>query len=339
MSELGDGRPLWFVTGAAGFVGSTLCHRLRSLQHSVVGYDDLSRGRPEYLPPGVRLVRGDIRDAARVKDAVSESRPDCVIHLAAMHFIPDCIARPHETFAVNVEGTRHVLEACRESSVRSFVLASTAAVYAPTTDPCVEDATPLGPLEAYGESKVAAEQLVRAFSAETGIAAAVLRIANAIGRNETNPHVMPHLFESLQRSDVVELGNTAPSRDYIDTRDLSEAILAVATQVRGCGVFNVGSGQTYSVMDIVDALSRILGRPINVVQDPARVRATERLVLALDITKVHRATGWTPRLALDDTLADLVTAYRLPPGPVVAHESSSPGDERPGRRRPERRQP
>ena len=83
-----------------------------------------------------------------------------MIHLAAMHFIPDCIARPEETLDVNVEGTRRVLESCRGSSVRRFIFASTAAVYAPTDGPCVEDATPLHPLEIYGESKLAAEQLV-----------------------------------------------------------------------------------------------------------------------------------------------------------------------------------
>ena len=80
-----------------------------------------------------------------------------------MHFIPDCVARPEETLEVNVEGTRRLLDECRGSSVRSFIFASTAAVYAPTDGPCVEDTTPLRPLEIYGESKLAAEQLVGAF--------------------------------------------------------------------------------------------------------------------------------------------------------------------------------
>jgi UDP-glucose 4-epimerase len=315
MSDIGQGLPSFFVTGAAGCIGSTLCHQLRSRQHPVVGYDNLSRGRAEHLPPGVRLVHGDIRDTARLREAISTSQPDCVVHLAAMHFIPDCIARPHDTFEVNVDGTRRVLESCRDSSVRSFILASTAAVYVPTDRPCVEDTTPLGPLEVYGESKVAAEQLVGAFHDDTGITASILRIANAIGRNETNAHVVPHIFEALQKSNVIELGNMAPSRDYIDTRDLSAAILAIANEVHGFGVFNVGSGVTHSVTDVVDALGRILGRPITVVQAASRVRTTERMVLALDITKVRRATQWTPRLTLDDSLVDLITAYGLQPAP------------------------
>jgi UDP-glucose 4-epimerase len=300
------------VTGAAGFIGSALCHRLIATGHRVIAYDDLSRGRREFLPEGVQLVEGDIRDRARLEETLAATRPGCVIHLAAMHFIPDCIARPVETLDVNVEGTRRLLECCRRGSVGNVVFASTAAVYAPTDEPCVEDATPLGPLEIYGESKLAAEQLVTAFHRETGISTTILRLFNAIGRRETNPHVVPHIFESLRTSDVIPLGNMAPRRDYIDTRDVAEAILAAAsTRDHGLHVLNVGTGTAYSVTDIVDLLRRLLGRPIVVAQEPSRVRATERMLLVADLGRIRRATGWTPRIPLEETLADLVPAYGL----------------------------
>ncbi|HSC29235.1 MAG TPA: NAD-dependent epimerase/dehydratase family protein [Vicinamibacterales bacterium] len=299
------------VTGAAGFIGSPLCARLRSHGCRVIGYDDLSRGRRERLAQDVQLIEGDVRDAARVKHTISAFGPDCVIHLAAMHFIPDCIDRPEETMDVNVEGTRHVLEGCRGSSVRSVVFASSAAVYAPTDRPCIEDATPLRPLEVYGESKLAAEQLVRAFHEETGIPMDILRLFNAIGRNETNAHVVPHILESLQRSDVVRLGNITPRRDYIDTRDVAEAILAVADSCDGLRVFNVGTGVAHSVKEVVEVLGRILGRTITVVEEPARVRATERMLLVADISKIQQVTQWTPRIPLEDALADLAAAYRV----------------------------
>ncbi len=300
------------VTGAAGFIGSTLCHRLISAGHQVIGYDNLSRGSRNYLPEGVRLIEGDIRDSGRVEATVRSSRPDRVIHLAAMHYIPDCIAHPQETMDVNVEGTRRVLNGCRGSSVQSFVFASTGAVYAPTDRPCVEDATPLQPLEVYGESKLAGERLVAAFHGETGIPAATLRLFNAIGRNETNPHVVPHIFESLRASDVIQLGNMAPRRDYIDTRDVADAVIAVAGR-DGLRVYNVGTGVSASVEDIVESLRRILGRPIQVVQEPSRLRPTERMLLEADIGKIRRETSWTPRIALEETLRDLVAAYGLSP--------------------------
>jgi UDP-glucose 4-epimerase len=263
----------------------------------------------------VHLVEGDIRDAARVQDAVSAFEPGCVVHLAAMHFIPDCIARPQETMDVNVAGTHHVLDGCRGSSVRSVIFASSGAVYAPSDGPCLEDATPLGPLEVYGESKLVAEQLARAFHEETGVATGILRFFNAIGRNETNPHVVPHIFESLQTSDVIQLGNMAPRRDYIDTRDVAEAILAVADGAQGLNVFNVGTGVAWSVKDIVQLLGRILGHTISVVEDPSRMRATERMVLVADIEKIRRVTAWTPRIPLQDSLKDLVTSYGLQAAP------------------------
>jgi UDP-glucose 4-epimerase len=300
-----------FVTGAAGFIGSALCERLRSLGHRVIGYDDLSRGRREYLRPDVELIEGDIRDAARLQRAVSGSKPDWLIHLAAMHFIPDCIARPQETIDVNVEGTRQVLGACRVSSVRHFVFASSAAVYAPSDRPCIEDATPLGPLEVYGESKLAAEELTAAFHTQTGISTSVLRLFNAVGRNETNPHVVPHIFESLQASDVISLGDTAPCRDYVDTRDVAEAIVTVAAGSSGFSLFNVGTGTSHSVQDIVELLGRILRRPITVVREARRVRASERMLLVADLERISRTTGWTARFTLEDTLSDLATAYRL----------------------------
>jgi UDP-glucose 4-epimerase len=301
------------VTGAAGFIGSALCRRLCGLGQPVVAYDNLSRGRREYLPPGVQFVEGDIRDAARLQAAISASTPDCVIHLAAMHFIPECIARPYETIEVNVEGTRRLLDSCRRGSVRRFIFASSGAVYAPTDQLCLEDTTPLRPLEVYGESKLAAEQLVASFHAETGVSACILRLFNAIGRNETNPHVVPHIFESLRKSDAIELGNMAPSRDYIDTRDVADAVVAVAEGPDGFRVFNVGTGVASSVQDIVDLLGRILGRAIRVVQEPSRVRPSERMLLAADIDKIRHETTWTPRLSLEDTLRDLVAAYQLRP--------------------------
>ena len=325
MSGAAEQRPRTvLVTGAAGFIGSALCERLVAAGDRVIGFDDLSRGRRDRVPAPVTMVQGDIRDASDVSAAVAAWRPQLVIHLAAMHFIPDCIARPRDTMAVNVQGTARVLDACRVSPVAHVIFASTAAVYAPTDAPCVEDTTPLRPLEVYGESKLRAEELVAAFHRETGIAASILRLFNAIGRNETNPHVVPHIFESLQQSNVIHLGNTAPRRDYIDTRDLADAIVAVASVPSGLAVFNVGTGVTHSVDDIVQGLRSILRRDISVVQEPSRMRQTERMVLAAAIEKIRHATGWAPRYSLEDTLRDLVQAYGLQAEPSTATWQPSP---------------
>lgn len=311
MSAPNPRRPPVLVTGAAGFIGSALCRRLLDAGESVVAYDDLSRGKREYVPDGIALVQADIRDRDRMKATIAETRPASVIHLAAMHFIPDCVARPADTLDINVHGTRVVLDSCRGTSVRKIIFASSAAVYAPTDAPCVEDDTPLAPLEVYGESKLAAEQLLRAFHAETGIAATILRLFNAVGRRETNPHVIPHIFESLQASDTVALGNMAPRRDYVDTRDIADAIVAATNHADGLQVLNVGTGAAHSVSDVIDLLRGILRRPIAVQQAPSRTRSNERMLLVADPRRAQEHIGWSARISFKETLQDLVLAYGL----------------------------
>ena len=312
--------PTTLVTGGCGFIGFALCRRLAAAGHQVVAYDDLSRGRAENLPDGARLIQGDIRDPARLVEAVSDVRPDAVIHLAAIHYLPDCAARPGETREVNVDGTRHVLEACR-GRVPRVVFASSLAVYASVEVPCSEDTTPVVPLEIYGESKLAGERIVEAFCRETGIAATTIRIANAIGRRETNPHVVPHIFESLRESNQVPLGSVEARRDYIATRDIANAILAVLDAAAGYQVFNVGTGVAHSVEDIVGLIGRVLGREIEIVRDASRLRPVERMLLVADISRIRQATGWAPLVTLEESLRDLADAYGL--GSDGARESAS----------------
>ena len=318
------GPPITLVTGGCGFIGFALCRGLTAAGHRVVAYDDLSRGRADNLPASARLIQGDIRDAHRLAAAVSEARPDALIHLAAIHYLPDCAARPQETLQVNVDGTRLVLEACRAGGVRRVVFASTAAVYAPVDVPCSEEQTPLEPIEIYGESKLKGERLIEAFNRETGITATTVRISNAIGRRETNPHLVPHIFESLRASNQVPLGSLEARRDYIDTRDVADAILAVLAVSEGYQVFNVGTGVAHSVADIVAALGRMLGRPIEIRRDASRLRPVERPLLVADTGKIRRATGWAARVTLEESLWDLVDAYGLRADGAEAPESAHP---------------
>jgi UDP-glucose 4-epimerase len=319
--------PTTLVTGGCGFIGFALCRRLAAAGHRVVAYDDLSRGRADNLPEGARLIQGDIRDRERLAEAVSAVRPGAVIHLAAIHYLPDCAARPRETREVNVDGTRHVLEACR-GRARRVVFASSAAVYAPIDGPCSEDHTPVGPIEVYGESKLEGERLVEAFCRDTGIAATTVRIANGIGRRETNPHVVPHILECLQTSNQVPLGSVEARRDYIDSRDIADAILAVLKASAGYHVFNVGTGVAHSVAEIVGLLERILGRRIEIVRDASRLRPVERLLLVADISKIRSATAWAPRVRVEEGLRDLAEAYSLRSDsardPTSAHPTRTP---------------
>ena len=310
----------FFVTGGAGFIGSALVRELIDTDHEVVIFDDFSRGKRSMVPttPRITFIEGDIRDRTGVATAVRESRPELVIHLAALHFIPDCVARPNDTLEINVEGTRHVFDACASAEIRAMVFASSAAVYAPSDGPCSELASPLEPTDVYGESKLRGEQLANEYFSKTGCATSVLRIFNAIGPRETNPHVLPHVLETLQRTDALSLGNTSAKRDYIDTRDIARAISLIASRSRGLQVYNVGSGRAYSVSEIVTLLSAKLGRPLPITVDPQRLRASDRPLLLASVDKLERELGWSPGITLDAALDELIRHYGLRVGPVQA---------------------
>jgi UDP-glucose 4-epimerase len=307
------------VTGGAGFIGSALVASLCAAGHRVVVYDNLERGERAYLGPAgsVELVQGDVRDAASVARAIADSRPDAVVHLAALHFIPDCVARPADTLSINVDGTRHVLAACAASGVARIAFASSAAVYAPSDEACNEATSALGPHDVYGESKLRGEELCREHHSAVGGDVALLRIFNAVGPRETNPHVVPHLFETLKTSDTIPLGNTQARRDYVDTRDIAAAMTAVVERSRGLTPYNIGSGRAYSVDDLVSVMSKRLGRALTIAVDQARLRPVDRPLLLADVSKIGRELGWTPMIPLEDTVDRLIEYYGLRVGPAV----------------------
>jgi UDP-glucose 4-epimerase len=315
----------YFVTGGAGFIGSALTSSLIATGHEVIVYDNFERGRRDTVPTcsSVEIAEGDIRDRGHVGDAIAASRPHFVVHLAALHFIPDCISRPADTLEINVEGTRNVLDGCTGGDLRGVIFASSGAVYAPTDDACRESTSAVAPSDVYGKSKALAERLLHAWHGATGVATSILRIFNAIGRGETNPHVLPHVLESLRASNSVSLGNTHTRRDYVDTRDIAAAILAVANRSVGCQIYNVGSGVAHSVAEIIELLSTVLARPVTVVSDPNRMRRADRLLLLADIDRIRTEIGWMPRVALRESLNELTEIYGLRPPAALSLASSS----------------
>ncbi len=299
------------VTGGAGFIGSALCCRLSQRGNDVVVIDNLSTGRREWIDhlPGVSVIQADIRDADRIKAIITDIQPKAVCHLAAIHFIPYCIAHPQEAIEVNVVGTVNVLAACQVHPPATVVLASSAAVY-PARDEPNRETDPVGPMDIYGITKQCDEQLAAVYSMDTGAAAIAVRIFNAVGIRETNPHVVPNLLEQLKQGKrTVYLGNMDAQRDYIDTRDLAEALISLLDHhPNGYDVFNVGTGKEYSVRDIVAICEKVLGCPIEVRQRTDLVRKVDRPHLCANIDKIAAVTGWQPKNTLHDTLRGLLAA-------------------------------
>jgi UDP-glucose 4-epimerase len=300
------------ITGGAGFIGSEVVRKFLEAKNDVIVYDNFSYGKREFLPSDNRLtiIEGDINDTEFLTNTISEINPNYVCHLAAIHFIPHCNANPTKALLTNTVGTESVLNACKYSKIEKVLVASTAAVYPISDLPNVEDETEIAPIDIYGLSKMFAELLAEKFCRETGINTISLRLFNAVGPRETNPHVIPHIFESLKTSDIIPLGNISPKRDYIHTRDIAEAIYSICmSELNGYEVFNIGTGKEYSVEEIFEILKGVVNKPLTVEQVESRMREVERMHLQADISKIKKLIGWEPKMSIYDALEDTAKYY------------------------------
>ncbi len=288
------------VTGACGFVGSPLVARLLDAGEEVVAVDDLSLGRSESLPDGVELARLDIRDTDALGRLVARRHPQAVFHLAAIHFVPACNADPPAALSVNAVGTQSLLTALeREHLPESLVLASTGAVYEPSTR-AHDEGSPLGPDDVYGHSKLWAEQAVRLWERRTGAAAGIARLFNVVGPGETNPHLVPEILTQAARGDELQLGNLDSRRDYVYVEDVAAGLQALAARP---ATVNLGSGQAVDGHTLVHEIGEVLGRELVVRSDPARLRPSDRPVLRSDPSRARELLGWHATVGLRDAIA------------------------------------
>jgi UDP-glucose 4-epimerase len=295
------------VSGGAGFIGSHLAERLVAVGERVSVVDDLSRGRREWLPRDAELHKLDLRDGDELGRAVARASPDIVVHLAALHFIPAVDGAPDLAWDVNVNATRALLDALARRPPELLLFASTAAVYPDQRGPIAESCQPR-PLDLYGRTKLEGERLVGEFASMTGTRCVVARIFNVIGKRETNPHVVPELVGQLREGNVrVRLGNLEPRRDYTDVADVAVALERLLSLPGDCAsTFNLGSGRSVSVADLVQMCEQALGRPIEVAVEPRRRRTHDRAELVADSRLLQETTGWQPARSLNETLAELL---------------------------------
>ena len=298
------------ITGGNGYVGQHLTALLHA-EHELCVVDRL-RYEDWRFPPamrqGLRLDAIDIRDGAAVARVMEEFVPEVVIHLAAVHYIPECEADPALAVSTNVDGTLNLLLACPKGA--RFVFASSGAVYSPESVPHSEDRSELSPSDIYGLTKLHGEHYVRQIAASRDLQAIIVRLFNVIGPGETNPHLLPEIVAQLKAGrDTIELGNLESKRDYISVRDAAAGFRAVALggQVRAgepC-VVNLGTSRAYSVLEVIEKLRRISGQDFGIRQAGGRVRRVDRPFLAADNTRIADLFGWSPGYSIDDTLVEL----------------------------------
>jgi len=310
----------WAVTGAAGFLGSHIVDHLLGRGTPVLAVDDLSTGRAEFLAthqsnPAFTLATLDIRAGAELRTLFETFRPEAIVHLAALHFIPACNDDPARTVSLNVHGTQCVLSAARAADVERFWFASTGDVYAPDETPHHETASALAPFNIYGLSKLIGEQLL-ALEARTRPDAhfVVGRLFNLYGPRETNPHILPEILGQLRvnRTAKLRLGSLWPKRDLVPVTDAARAVIATLESApRGVTTVNVATGVAVSMQHVLNIIGELRGAPLDIETDPAKVRPVERGHLQADVAKLRALIGWVPHADLRLGLTELLAAEGL----------------------------
>src|SRR5512145_744258 len=259
----------FLITGAAGFLGSTLANQLAREGHQIRGLDDLSAGDPQALGPDVHFTRGDVSDRPKLWTLLQEV--DVVYHLAARVSVPESILYPRDYNNVNVGGTVALMEAMRDVGVGRVVLASSGAVYGDLGEqPLRESFTP-NPRSPYAVSKLAAEYYVRTIGGLWGIETVSLRIFNAYGPGQhlpaSHPPVVPHyLRQALRGGTLVAHGDGAQTRDYIYVDDVVSGLVAAATAPNINGLLiNIGSGKETSVRELIKCVQDVTGSNAEVI--------------------------------------------------------------------------
>ncbi len=312
------------VTGGTGYIGSTAVDILISQGYEISILDDCSMGHADSVPAGVSFIQGSLLNAGDLAQALVGV--DAVMHFAGKSLVGESVEKPDLYHQVNVNGSRNLLDQMHMSGVTKLVFSSSAATYGePKVVPIVETA-PTHPTNPYGATKLAIDQMITAESASRGIAAASLRYFNVAGalkstrgwlaeRHNPETHLIPNILRSTTENPVKIFGNDWPTadgtciRDYVHVVDLIDAhIKALESLHMGVHeIYNLGSGDGYSVREVVAAASKATGYRIPTIDSPRR--AGDPVVLIADINKAKTKLGWRPTRDIETMVADTLASF------------------------------
>jgi len=297
------------VTGGAGYIGSIVTRDLLAAGHEVVVLDSLERGHREAVPADARLVVADLLDREAVGQLVADGF-DGVLHFAALALVSESVSHPERYWRTNVGGTLNLLEALTASDVGRLVFSSTCAVYGQPDEVPILESAPLRPINAYGASKLAVDEMIGQFCAAHGLGAVSLRYFNVAGASgelgedhDPETHLIPNILRAALGSEpyVQIFGTDYPTpdgtaiRDYIHIDDLSRVHLLALDAARPGEhqIFNLGNGNGFSVREVIAAAETVVAAPIPTREAARRPGDPPMLVAASD--RIRSELGWEPR--------------------------------------------
>ncbi len=283
------------MTGGSGFVGRAVVRAFVE-RGTPVAVVDQSPPPEDLRGPLVRHVRGDLREPAVRESAVREGSGG-IVHLAAITSVLRSIDKPVDTYTANVEVTQGLLELARQRGAGRFVLASTNAVVGDVGRGTITESLPLRPLTPYGATKAACEMLISGYAGAYGLATSALRFTNIYGPGMGHKDsFIPRLMRATLDGGGVEVyGDGRQSRDFVHLDDVVQGILA-AWDKQFTGTAIIGSGRSYSVLELIDAVREATGRPLRAQHVPAK--NGEMPAVIVDVTNASSELGYEPTVDL-----------------------------------------
>jgi UDP-glucose 4-epimerase len=317
----------WLVTGGAGYIGAHVVKSLLENDFKVVIVDDLSTGLARKVPSNVVFEKIDIAETNKLAQIMKSNKVEGIIHLAAKKAVGESMINPSLYFKENIGGFISLLEAMSQADVKRIVYSSSAAVYGTPTENKVTEKSATNPESPYGETKLVGEWLLKADEKARQIQWIALRYFNVVGA--ANPelgdtgvnNLVPMAFRALSNNQRPQVfgGDYATQdgsciRDYIHVSDLADSHLIAAQKLLNenyCGIINIGRGQGFSVKQVMDTISEVLGKNINyeVVDrrpgDPAQTIA--------DVSKAKSDLNWEAKKDLKSMVSSAWQAWQNTP--------------------------
>jgi UDP-glucose-4-epimerase GalE len=307
------------VTGGAGYIGSHTCKLLSQKGFLPVTYDNLCSGNLKSVKWGP-FEHGDVRDRARLAEVINHYRPSAIMHFAALIQVAQSVSNPSDFYENNVYGSLCLLEEAHLRGIRNLVFSSTAAVYDPSGANRLTESTRLAPVNPYGQTKLAMENMIRDFANAYSMNFAILRYFNAAGADperqtgtayKTDTHLIPLIMQvcARQRDSINLYGTDYPTedgtaiRDYIHVNDIAQAHIKALSYISTRNkslTLNLGTGNGYSVKQIIDAARKHTGSELPVIEQQRRAGDPPFLVASPD--KAMKLLGWSPACSDIETI-------------------------------------